>query len=83
MVTGIKSWPEGERPREKLLQHVALTGSAIGQTLLEDFDEAVRWLKERGVGFQTEPWESAGCRMATIFDPDGNCVAIHKLKTPA
>jgi predicted enzyme related to lactoylglutathione lyase len=50
---------------------------------VEDFDEAIRWLKERAVGFQTEPWESPGCRMATIFDPDGNCVAIHKLKKMA
>ncbi len=45
-----------------------------------DFDEAVRWLKSQNVAFQTEPWESPVCRMATVFDPDGNCLAIHKLK---
>lgn len=47
---------------------------------VEDFDAAVQWLKSQQVGFQTEPWESPACRMATVFDPDGNCIAIHQLK---
>ena len=48
-----------------------------------DFDAAVTWLKSRNIVFQTEPWESPACRMATVFDPDGNCLAIHKVKTAA
>jgi predicted enzyme related to lactoylglutathione lyase len=47
---------------------------------VEDFDEAVRWLKSQSVIFQTEPWESPVCRMATVYDPDRNCLAIHKAK---
>lgn len=54
-------------------------GAAVALEV-EDFDAAVRWLKEQGVRFQTEPWEGAACRMATVFDPDGNCVAIHRMK---
>lgn len=54
-------------------------GAAIALEV-EDFDAAISWLRANNVTFQTSPWESTNCRMATIYDPDGNCVAIHRLK---
>lgn len=54
-------------------------GAAVALEV-SDFEAAVRWLREKGAKFQTEPWESPRCKMATVFDPDGGCVAIHQLK---
>ena len=45
---------------------------------VEDFDSAIAWLKERGVKFHLEPFQSPVCRTAVITDPDGNSIAIHK-----
>lgn len=45
---------------------------------VEDFDEAIRVLKENGVKFRIEPFTSPMCRGAMGFDPDGNTVCIHK-----
>jgi predicted enzyme related to lactoylglutathione lyase len=53
------------------------TGAALE---VEDFDEAITWLRDRQVTFSTEPYESPCCHMAIIQDPDGNNVVIHKLK---
>jgi predicted enzyme related to lactoylglutathione lyase len=53
------------------------TGAALE---VEDFNEAIKWLKDRQVPFSTEPYESPCCWMAIILDPDGNSVVIHKLK---
>lgn len=53
------------------------TGAALE---VEDFDEAVGWLKERNVPFSTENYESPCCWMAIVQDPDGNNIVIHKLK---
>src|SRR5213592_1153246 len=36
---------------------------------VEDFDEAIKWLKDRQVTFSTEPYESPCCHMAIINDP--------------
>ena len=47
---------------------------------VEDFDEAIKYLKDRKVPFTTEPFESPCCHMAIIRDPDGNNIVIHKLK---
>src|SRR5947209_18193142 len=55
------------------------TGAALE---VDDFDQAVRYLKERQVPFSVEEYESPCCRMAIIQDPDGNNVVIHKLKPP-
>jgi predicted enzyme related to lactoylglutathione lyase len=54
------------------------TGAAFE---VEDFDEAVRRLKDRYVPFAAEPFETPCCHMAIIQDPDGNKLLIHKLKT--
>ena len=53
------------------------TGAALE---VEDFDQAIKWLKERNVPFSTEPYESPCCHMAIIKAPDGNNIVIHKLK---
>ena len=53
------------------------TGAALE---VENFDEAIKHLKDRQVTFSTEPFESPCCRMAIIQDPDGNQIVIHKLK---
>ena len=45
---------------------------------VEDFDEAIVHLKKQNVKFRIEPLATAVCRMAMIFDPDGNTVCIHK-----
>ncbi len=53
------------------------TGAALE---VDDFEGAVKWLKDQQVPFAVEPFESPCCRMAIIQDPDGNNVVIHKLK---
>jgi predicted enzyme related to lactoylglutathione lyase len=53
------------------------TGAALE---VEDFDAAIKQLKDRGVRFAAEPFETPCCHMAVIQDPDGNKLIIHKLK---
>lgn len=53
------------------------TGSALE---VEDFDEAIKRLKDRQVRFAAEPFETPCCHMAVVQDPDGNKFMIHKLK---
>jgi len=53
------------------------TGAALE---VENFDEAVKSLKDQQVPFTTEPFESPCCWIAIIKDPDGNNIVIHKLK---
>jgi len=48
---------------------------------VEDFDQAISWLKEKDTTFFTEPFESPVCHMALISDPDGNSICIHKRKS--
>jgi predicted enzyme related to lactoylglutathione lyase len=45
---------------------------------VEDFDAAVAQLKQHDVKFRIEPLSTPVCRMAMIFDPDGNSICIHK-----
>jgi predicted enzyme related to lactoylglutathione lyase len=45
---------------------------------VEDFDGAIAELKQSNVKFRIEPFQSPVCRMAMIFDPDGNTIGIHK-----
>ncbi len=53
------------------------TGAALE---VENFDEAVKSLKNRNIPFVVEAYESPCCWMAIINDPDGNNIVIHKLK---
>jgi len=47
---------------------------------VENFDEAIKRLKDRHVRFAAEPFETPCCHMAIIQYPDGNKLMIHKLK---
>jgi predicted enzyme related to lactoylglutathione lyase len=47
---------------------------------VDDFEGAIKSLKEAKVPFDTENIESPVCRMAVVQDPDGNKIIIHKLK---
>jgi predicted enzyme related to lactoylglutathione lyase len=53
------------------------TGAAFE---VENFDEAIKRLKDRQVPFAAEPFETPCCHMAVVQDPDGNKMMIHKLK---
>ena len=53
------------------------TGAALE---VEDFDDAIKRLKDRHVRFAAEPFETPCCHMAVVQDPDGNKLIIHKLK---
>ena len=54
------------------------TGAALE---VEDFDDAIKLLKDRHVRFAAEPFETPCCHMAVVQDPDGNKLIIHKLKS--
>jgi catechol 2,3-dioxygenase-like lactoylglutathione lyase family enzyme len=45
---------------------------------VEDFDQAIEELREAKVRFRIEPMPTPVCRMAMVYDPDGNSVTIHK-----
>ena len=47
---------------------------------VEDFDAAIAHLKKHTVKFRVEPMPTPVCRMAMIFDPDGNTICVHKRK---
>jgi len=47
---------------------------------VEDFDEAMKWLREKGTNIYMDAFESPVCHMALITDPDGNSICIHKRK---
>jgi predicted enzyme related to lactoylglutathione lyase len=49
---------------------------------VDNFEEAIRRLIDRQVPFAIGPRETPCCRMAIIQDPDGNKIAVHKLKSP-
>ena len=54
------------------------TGAALE---VENFDEAIKQLRNHGVPFAAEPFETPCCHMAVVQDPDGNKLIIHKLKS--
>ena len=45
---------------------------------VEDFDAAIEHLRAKKATFRIEPCQTPVCRMAMIFDPDGNTICIHK-----
>ena len=54
-------------------------GCSVGLEV-EDFDAAIAHLRASGVKFKMEPFPTPVCRMAFIYDPDGNTLCIHKRK---
>ena len=58
------------------------SGQGTGAALeVEDFDDAIKRLKDRRVRFAADPFETPCCHMAVVQDPDGNKLIIHKLKS--
>ncbi len=53
------------------------TGAALE---VENFEDAIKRLKDRQVRFAAEPFETPCCLIAVVQDPDGNKLMIHKLK---
>ena len=53
------------------------TGAALE---VEEFEQAIKTLRSKGVRFAAEPFETPCCHMAVVQDPDGNKLIIHKLK---
>lgn len=47
---------------------------------VENFDEAIKRLRNQDIPFAAEPFETPCCQMAVVQDPDGNKLIIHKLK---
>lgn len=47
---------------------------------VENFEAAIGELRNQGVSFAAEPFETPCCHMAVVQDPDGNKLIIHKLK---
>ena len=53
------------------------TGAALE---VENFDEAIKQLRNQGVRSLLSPLKRLCCHMAVVQDPDGNKLIIHKLK---
>lgn len=49
---------------------------------VEDFDAAVATLREHNVPIIIGPMELPVCHMATVRDPDGNKITVHRRKSP-
>lgn len=52
-------------------------GCSVGLEM-EDFDSAIAELKAKGVKFKVDAFPTPVCRMAFIFDTEGNTICIHK-----
>jgi predicted enzyme related to lactoylglutathione lyase len=52
-------------------------GCSVGLEV-EDFDAAIKHLRDKSVKFRMEPFPTPVCRMAFISDPDDNTICIHK-----
>ena len=49
---------------------------------VEDFDAAIATLKNHSIPIVIGPMEMPSCRMATIRDPDGNKLTLHRRNEP-
>src|SRR5258708_451944 len=52
-------------------------GCSVGLEV-EDFDAAIKYLRDSKVKFRLEPFTTPVCRMAFISDPDDNTICVHK-----
>ena len=55
-------------------------GGGVVALEVDDFDGAIRHLREHGVKILAEPHETPVCHLATVADPDGNLLMIHRRK---
>ena len=58
----------------------AVIGAGALSLAVENVEEAIAELKEKGVNISFEPMETPVCHMAFIKDPDGNQIGIHHRK---
>ena len=47
---------------------------------VENFEQTIQTLQNKGIRFAAEPFETRHCHMAVVQDPDGNKRIIRKLK---
>ena len=47
---------------------------------VEDFDEALKVIKEQNVPIKMGPYDYQTCQMVVILDPDKNKITLHKKK---
>jgi len=47
---------------------------------VEDFDEALKTVKEKGLKIVMGPHEFPSCRMIVLADPDNNRITLHQRK---
>jgi catechol 2,3-dioxygenase-like lactoylglutathione lyase family enzyme len=62
-------------------RHAAFAPSPTGASVafeMENFEEAIKNLRDAGVTFKIEPMQTPVCQMAMVLDPDGSAVCIHK-----
>lgn len=59
------------------------TKGASAALEVEDFDAALKLVKEKNVPIVMGPHEFPTCRMVVIADPDGNRITLHKRKQTA
>ena len=45
---------------------------------VDDMDATVARLKQHGVRFTAEPFQTSVCKMAIILDSEGNAITLHK-----
>jgi predicted enzyme related to lactoylglutathione lyase len=55
------------------------TGATVALEV-EDFDAAMKELKDKKVKFLMDTYEGSACSMILIEDPDGNQIMIHRRK---
>lgn len=77
-----KSWAEYEVGSQTLaLSNAWEPSGQNGPSIaleVEDFEEAVKHLKNEGVKILAECIDTPVCKIALIEDPDGNGITIHK-----
>ena len=57
------------------------TKGASAALEVDDFDDALAWIKDKNVPIVMGPNDFPSCRMVVIADPDGNRLTLHKKKT--
>ena len=45
---------------------------------VEDFETTITTLREAGITFLLEPIDNGSCKLASVADPDGNSITLHK-----
>lgn len=54
-------------------------GSSVALEV-ENFDEAITAIKEKGVTIKMGPYDLPSCKMVVVLDPDKNKITLHQKK---